>query len=534
VVGHGPIVVDGDAAGGGVWQPSCIVSAPARTLRLGASEFPVVLPTLRDPRLHVAAVIVSIHVLGQTALGFRVSVPQILAAILTCAVIEVGWTFARSRRIVWPASAMLTGSGVALILRLVGAERGDPWSWEGWAVFAGVAGLSLLSKYLIQFRGSHVFNPSNLGLVLTFLVLGSTVVEPLDFWWAPLDPWMGTAYALIVVGGLLVTRRLGLSALAVTFWTVFALALGVLAASGHCITAAWALAPVCGLDFWWVVVSSPELLVFLFFMITDPKTVPEGRHARLLFAAVLALACVLLMAPAATEYGAKVGLLGGLVLLTPLRYWLDRVGARVVGMTGVSTPRLFTRGAVVGAGLVVVGVVLVAAGSPARTSAPVAADRSPVDVDIDEGSLPAVSVSADAAALGEDVTGDPGRVAVALAESLALEEEAIVSGDSSLLRAADGGQRLVEMERRLEESATSGRPTVARHTFETLRLDVVHVEGPQGGASLALHATGTVERITFGPDGEELGREAGPLASTFVLHRTDDGAWVIVSEEESG
>ena len=59
------------------------------------TAYPVTLPSIRDPRLQVAAVIVTIHVLGQVALDFHVSVPQILAAILTCAVIEVALTFRR-------------------------------------------------------------------------------------------------------------------------------------------------------------------------------------------------------------------------------------------------------------------------------------------------------------------------------------------------------------------------------------------------------------------------------------------------------
>ena len=66
----------------------------------------------------------TIHVLGQTTLRFHVSVPQILAAILTCAVIEVGCTFHSRRAFVWPASAMLTGSGVALILRVPSTPPG--------------------------------------------------------------------------------------------------------------------------------------------------------------------------------------------------------------------------------------------------------------------------------------------------------------------------------------------------------------------------------------------------------------------------
>ncbi len=43
-------------------------------------------------------------------------------------------------------------------------------------------------------------------------------------------------------------------------------------------TANWAFAPVCGVDFWRVIVTSPEVLIFLFFMITDPKTVPTGQR----------------------------------------------------------------------------------------------------------------------------------------------------------------------------------------------------------------------------------------------------------------
>ena len=71
----------------------------ARTLTLGSASYPVVLPNIRDPRLHVAAVIITIHVLGQVALGFQVSIPQILAAIITCAVIEIVLTFRQTRSI---------------------------------------------------------------------------------------------------------------------------------------------------------------------------------------------------------------------------------------------------------------------------------------------------------------------------------------------------------------------------------------------------------------------------------------------------
>ncbi len=291
----------------------------SRTLTLGESTYPVILPNVRDPRLHVAAVIVTIHVLGQLGLRFQVSVPQILAAILTCAILEVALTFRRSRSLVWPASAMLTGSGVALILRVPGTPSDDPWSFHGWYLFAGIAALSLLTKYVIRYRGSHVFNPSNIGLVIAFLVLGSGRIEPLDFWWAPFNRWMIAAYAVILAGGLLITARLRLIVVAASFWIALAVGVGILAASGHCMIARWAFAPVCGFDFWRVIVTSPEVLIFLFFMITDPKTMPAGRVGRVAFGILVAVTSTLLMATQTDEFGTKVALLGGLVVVCAAR-----------------------------------------------------------------------------------------------------------------------------------------------------------------------------------------------------------------------
>ena len=60
---------------------------------------------------------------------------------------------------------------------------------------------SLATKYLIRYRGHTVFNPSNIGLVVVFLLFGSTRLEPLDFWWAPPDGGMIAAYAVILFGG---------------------------------------------------------------------------------------------------------------------------------------------------------------------------------------------------------------------------------------------------------------------------------------------------------------------------------------------
>ena len=504
-----------------------MTTVASRTLRVGATDYPVVLPNLRDPRLHLASVIITIHVLGQTALGFRVSVPQVVVSIITCAVIEVAWTFRQTRQIVWPASAMLTGSGVALILRLVGQERGDHWTWAGWYIFAGVAAFSLVTKYVIRYRGTHVFNPSNVGLVVAFLVLGSELVEPLDFWWAPLDVWMTAAYLVILVGGLLITSRLRLLALAAAFWVSLAGGVGVLAASGHCMTTAWALQPVCGSHFWWVIVTSPEVLIFLFFMITDPKTIPQGRVARVVFGVCLAIVCTLLMAPQTTEFGAKVGLLAGLVVLTPLRFLFDRLPALAPAWTDRPAGQ-FARGTVLGSLLVLVPMSIMIAGAPARetTTAAAAAPEAP-DIVIDGAQLPAVTVSTDARALNRKI--DPDQVAVDLAEALAIEAEAMRRADTSLLRSADGGERLVEMERLIEIAVTRDEYVVTDHKFDTLHLDVVFTDGPQGGASLGLAATGTAELVTYDAAGVEQGRESVPFATTFVVGPGSGESWLIMA-----
>src|SRR5262249_31613427 len=92
-------------------------------------------PTIDDPRLWIAGVVISLQVLGQTLLHFDVSIAQILVAILTCAVIEVLVTLRRRYALVWPASAMLTGNGIAFVLRVPGTQHGDWWSLRGAWIF---------------------------------------------------------------------------------------------------------------------------------------------------------------------------------------------------------------------------------------------------------------------------------------------------------------------------------------------------------------------------------------------------------------
>jgi hypothetical protein len=515
---------------------------PARSLRVGERRIPVVLPSIRDPRLHLASVIITIHVLGQLGLGFQVSVVQILTAILTCAVIEVVLTYRQSGTLVWPASAMLTGSGVALIFRVLGTRHGDYWSTRGWYLFAIVAGLSLLTKYWIRYRGSHVFNPSNVGLVVAFVVLGSTRVEPLDFWWGPLDGWMVAAYAVILVGGILITRRLRLLPMSAAFWITLAVGIGILAASGHCMVARWASAPVCGAHYWWIILTSPEVLVFLFFMITDPKTVPAGGVGRIVFAVGVGLMATMLMAPQTTEFGSKVALLAGLAVLSVARLPFAeavpngdrprRFVSRLAwsGGDGAAPGRAFGRGAVAGAAVVLLGSAIVAAGSPAREpilAANVGAAPE-IAVEVDPSALPTVTVDPEVSRYSADLAGAGAQdLAVTLAENLEVEAEALRGADGSLLPEVDFGDRLREMQRRVDAAVATGEATVERYTFDSLHLVPLVVVDGQGSLSLGLQARGSLEEITYAADETVSGRTTSPFALTFVLSRSAGGRWMI-------
>jgi hypothetical protein len=515
-----------------------------RAVHIGDRRIPVVLPDRRDARLHTAGVIVSVHIIGITALGFRVSVPQILVSIATAGLIDVALTFRRTGKLVWPASGMLTGSGVALILRLVGMDAGDPWSWAGWHWFALVAGVSISTKYLIRWRGDHVFNPSNVGLVLAFLILGSDVVEPLDFWWAPLGLWMGAAYVVIVAGGIAVTYRLRLFEMALVFWAALAAGLAVLAASGHCLTTAWSPTPVCDGRFWTVLVTSPEVLVFLFFMITDPKTIPGGRRARFAFAASLGVFATLMIAPHTVEFGAKVGLLSSLAIWSPLRGVFERMlpdlGASRSGLGEIidrirsTAPAVaFAKGLVAGSLAVVLAGLVFVAGVPARQPAQARSGmEAEVSIEVDMSDVPAVT--ADPSLDRLDLKVDQAlvdEVTMTFLENLALESEAVRLADGSLLGIADGGERLDEMQARLDEAIAVGERRAEEYRFETLTLRLHEAGAGQTSAGLSFDGKGLVDHITYDAVGVEQARTTSGFETTFVLRQLAGERWRIVSVE---
>ena len=531
-----------------------VMAAPSvvagRSVRIGSQVYPLVLPRLRDSRLHVAGVVITLHTLGQVGLGFHVSVPQILSAILTCFALQVAITFREKRAFVWPASAMLTGSGIALILRVPSTPVGDHWSFHQWWMFSGIAAFSLLTKYIVRRNGSHVFNPSNVGLVIAFIVLGSSRVEPLDFWWAPLtNPAMVIAYLVILVGGSLIINRLGLLTTVISFWLVLTAGTAINAASGQCFTARWAFAPVCGTNMWLTLITSPEIFIFTYFMITDPRTVPQGRVGRIVFGALVGVVCVMLMAPQETEFGAKVALLAGLTLMTAVRPLVehmvptagaedDRLGVfirRALNGTAAAAPvtTLVKRtGGITLATVLVVGALAFGAQSAQGILASEPENlMGRLATRIDPATFPNISVDDAVVNWNHEISVDGARtIVLTLAENLALENQALVERDAALLDAVAHGDRLDAMRERLSNAERSGLTTLHFHAFDDVRVTLLVPFGRQDGLSLGMIATGTVTTEVRDTNGTVVSRTSEPLRTMWALRRATGARWLIVAE----
>ncbi len=526
------------------------VATPAspHAIRIRGTAYPVVLPKLRDPRLTIAAVVISLHVLGQVGLNFQISVPQILAAVGTTFILGVIITFRQTRAFVWPASAMLTGNGIALILRVPDTPLHDHWTFHKWYVFAGVAAFSILVKHLVHYRGNPMFNPSNVALVVAFLVLGSSRTVPLDFWWAPMNGWMIAAYAVILVGGISVVVRMRLTTMTVIFFLAFAAGMAVIAAFGQSMTANWAFGPVSGFDLWRAVATSPEVMIFAFFMISDPKTVPTGRVGRVVFSLAVTACCLLLIAPQSTEFGMKVGLLGGLTVMSLVRPLLDRVvpvpgsaddhlrpyARRVLfGTPGrarvaLHYAKLATASLVVAA--VGIGVLMVGrSASSTFGSESDVLDRVPHA--INPATFPTITVEQGVLDWNHAISGSGAQdVVLTMAENLELERQALMLGDAMILEAVDHGDRLDAMRQQLTTATASGTTTARTYLFDTVNITLIVPFGRQDGLSLGLQSWGTVTTETYDAAGQLQSRTEAPFATTFVMRRATGARWLIVAE----
>jgi len=303
---------------------------PPRHLQIRHRQVPVLLPSLRDARLKLSAVICSLQILGQTVLDFKVSIAQILVTIGFCAIVDIGVTLVRGGVLAWPASALLTGNSTAFILRAPGTEHGDWWTLNGIQWFLLAAAIALFTKHVVRVGGRHRFNPSNIGLVSVLLLVGPAHVFPQYLWWGTLQAPVIAALVVIVLGAAWVLRAVNMLEMTLAFLATFTVLVAGLALTGSSFVALWAPLPISGVAYWLHICTSPEVLIFAAFMMSDPASAARGRLARIIFGAATAMLAAVLMSFQPTEYGIKVAILAALTVACACVPSIERAAAKLV------------------------------------------------------------------------------------------------------------------------------------------------------------------------------------------------------------
>ena len=217
---------------------------------------------LRDPRWFQIATLSSLLLYGWGWLGFDITGPRIgltLGSILVC---QASATWLWRLPAFDPKSALISGLSLCLLLR----------TNSDWLVVLAAA-IAIFSKFIVRWRGKHVFNPTNIAVAVVLLFGGAQV-------WLSSGQWGSLAFFafLMLCAGNLVVWRAERSDVAIAFLACYATLL--LWRSG------WLGEPMM-IPFHRL--ESGALLLFAFFMISDPKTTPDSRAGRILFAMLVSL-----------------------------------------------------------------------------------------------------------------------------------------------------------------------------------------------------------------------------------------------------
>lgn len=213
-----------------------------------------------DPRLYQIAVLAGLLVYGVLALDLEISASR--AAVLLSTALLAQYAGTRFFRLPAfdPRSALISGLSLCLLLRT-----------NSLLLAAGVAAVTILSKFVLRIGGKHVWNPTNFGIVLAIVATGRAWVSP--------GQWGNAAFLgflLACLGGLVVNRAARADVTFAFLGSYLAIVFG---------RALWigqpAAIPLHQL-------ASGAFLIFAFFMISDPKTTPDARAGRIAFAALVA------------------------------------------------------------------------------------------------------------------------------------------------------------------------------------------------------------------------------------------------------
>ena len=205
--------------------------------------------------------ITSILLVGQISYGLLESFTRTALAIVVAMALELALGKLVYGKYPHLASSYITGISVGILIR-------SPAFWP----YALCSAIAITSKYVIRWKGRHLWNPSNFAICV-LLLLAPEAVSTLSIQWGN-DVW-----PLLIVwtlGALITWRvdRFHITATYVISFIVFAAMRGMI--TGHSFLAE--VAPITG----------PMYQLFIFFMITDPKTTVKSKREQCVVAFLVA------------------------------------------------------------------------------------------------------------------------------------------------------------------------------------------------------------------------------------------------------
>jgi Na+-transporting NADH:ubiquinone oxidoreductase subunit NqrB len=216
-----------------------------------------------DPRIYQIATLAGLLIYGIGWLEFEIE--WVEAGLILLGATAVQWVCSWLAKLpVFEArSALISGLSLCLLLR-----TNSPW------LIAAAVIVTIGSKFVLRWRGKHLFNPTNFGLVTMMLLTDQAV-------WVSPGQWGNVAFfgfLIACLGGLVVNRAARWDVTIAFLALHLALIFGRSAYLGEP-----AAIPLHRLQ-------SGALLLFAFFMVSDPKTTPDSRAGRIVFAGLVAIA----------------------------------------------------------------------------------------------------------------------------------------------------------------------------------------------------------------------------------------------------
>ena len=262
-----------------------------------------------DPRYLIAFLITLVLAAAQFRYHMVGGYERLLLALAVCTATEAALSWFDRGRVVNLLSAYISGISLTLLIK---PQGGAIWPF----VLGGF--LAISSKYVLRCREHHLWNPTNFAISALLLAAPDRV--------SVLSHQFGNdlvTNAVIWTFGLVIAKRVGVLHITLAYVVSF-LVLGALRALllGHAVLPE--IAPITG----------PMYQLFVFFMITDPRTVVRGRRRQVAVAVLIALAETAMRiaadrgAPMPIAFSADPALLS-LAVIGPIAKWLDvRRGSR--------------------------------------------------------------------------------------------------------------------------------------------------------------------------------------------------------------